>query len=287
MSRTIILLLVALFFGLIIGMNIKATPSAKFDMSESFPSSISGSQAVDTHHEALAERIATLEKLLQVEISKRESLANQIALIPKQLNNQAGTIINPEMEKGEDPTVTSGVTNTAQTIAQSTTRTAKEVLASLGIDESVADTIKKREEERELEQLYLRNQATREGWVGTERYFEQAQKLTNKSDLYREELGDNNYDQYLYESGQFNRVSVKNVIAGSPAANIGIESGDIIYSYNNARLFSWMELTSLTSQGTAGELVSMEIHRGEQVIDMYIARGPLGVRLIGTKINPS
>jgi len=287
MSRTIIFSLITLFFGLIIGVNLKATPSAKFETSEPFPSIITSSQDVDTNFTVLAERITSLENLLKNEISKRESLTNELALIQKQLANQADSINNPQVTKREIPTATFDATNTIPITPPNIPRTAKEVLVSLGIDESVADTIKKREEERELEQLYLRNQATREGWVGTEKYFEQAQKLANGSDLYRDELGDNKYDQYLYESGQFNRVSVKNIISGSPAANAGIQSGDIIYSYNNTRLFSWMELTSLTSQGTEGELVSMEIHRGQQVIDVYIARGPLGVRLIGTKIDPS
>ncbi len=287
MSRTIIFSLITLFFGLIIGLNLKATPSAKFEISEPFPSIIAGSKAIDMHFSKLAERITTLENLLNIEISKRETLTIKLASMQKQLINQASTTINPQVLKKEDPEVTLDAINTTQTIPSNVTRTAKEVLASIGIDESVADTIKKREEQQELDQLYLRNQATREGWLGTEKYFEKAQKLTNGNNFYRDELGDHKYDRYLYESGQFNRVSVKNVISGSPAAIVGIEPGDVIYSYNNTRLFSWMELTSLTSQGTADELVSMEIHRGQQVIDVYIARGPLGVRLIGTRINPS
>ena len=48
-----------------------------------------------------------------------------------------------------------------------------------------------------------------------------------------------------------------------------------------------MELTEMTSKGTAGESIPVEIRRGDQNISIYIPRGPLGIRLGGKKINPS
>ncbi len=161
-----------------------------------------------------------------------------------------------------------------------------EALAALGIDESVTQRIKVREEKQEMDHLYLRDTAIREGWFGTEKYFEETQDLDQTGDVYREELGDENYDRYLFKTGQSNRVKVLSVISSSPAANIGIEQNDIIVQYDHEIIFSWSDLTQATTNGDAGQEVSIVIQRNGAEMEFFIPRGPLGIRLENVKLSP-
>jgi len=161
-----------------------------------------------------------------------------------------------------------------------------EALSSLGIDENITQRIKAREEKQEMDHLYLRDTAIREGWFGTEKYFEKTQELDQTSDVYREELGDENYDRYLFKTGQSNRVKVLSVISSSPAANIGIEQSDIIVQYDHEMIFSWSDLTQSTTNGDAGQEVSIVIQRNGTEIEFFIPRGPLGIRLENVKLSP-
>jgi len=287
MSRTFIIALLCLISGLVIGLNLEATPTAKFEDTPERNTLIKGSTTVDRQFSELVSRISLLENRLDDEIKARESMTQQLTTIKQKLEETSKHKAKIQLDAQETLPELSATAIPTETISIQPPPTPKEVLLSLGVEESLVVSIKEKAEKRELNQLYLRNQATREGWYGTERYFEQAKALESKSNLYREELGDEKYDEYLYQSGQFNRVSVKTVLSGSPAAEVGVESGDIIYSYDKNRLFTWMELTDLTSRGNAGDLVALEVLRGEQIMEIYIPRGPLGVRLSGKKVAPS
>ena len=92
--------------------------------------------------------------------------------------------------------------------------------------------------QQEMEMLYLRDQAIREGWADTPRYEEAARELRNDRISLREELGTDGYDRFLYASGQPNRVLVDSVIDSSPGQTIGLQPGDVIMSYNGDRVYS-------------------------------------------------
>lgn len=162
-----------------------------------------------------------------------------------------------------------------------------QALLALGLDETITQRIQERKEKLEMDHLYLRDTAIREGWLGTEKYFEKTQKMSQTINVYREELGDAQYDQYLHNVGQNNRVRVSSVISHSPAEDIGIQEGDVIAQYDHERIFSWSDLTQATSKGEAGQEVSIVIQRYEDTLELFIPRGPLGVRLENFKINPS
>lgn len=160
------------------------------------------------------------------------------------------------------------------------------ILAQMGVSSELAQSIKQDIEQQELKRLFLRNQAIREGWMGTERYFNEAQQLTSQSEIYQQKLGPEAYDRYLYLAGDNNRVVIQHVMAGSPAEKAGIQVGDRVLSYGNTRIFNWSDLTDATTEGTQGESVSVQLGRGNSTLTVFIPRGPMGVRLDATRVEP-
>ena len=49
---------------------------------------------------------------------------------------------------------------------------------------------------------------------------------------------DDEYDRMLYASGKQNRVVLSHVLHGSPAQNAGLETGDVVLSYDDVRIFT-------------------------------------------------
>ena len=141
------------------------------------------------------------------------------------------------------------------------------------------------QDQLQLQQLYLRDQAIREGWIDSERYRNERRELSQRTTL-REELGDERYDLYLYATEQFNRLIIDEVMLGSAAENSGIRPGDHILRYDNKRIFSWSEIREATLGGKANEIVTIEIERDKQTYQFAIPRGPLGVRLNMARIEP-
>jgi len=159
-------------------------------------------------------------------------------------------------------------------------------LTGLGVDQDRAAEIAQRVNEVDLDRLYLRDQATREGWFNTPRYSEAMREINGDLNSLREEVGDNAYDRYLYATGQVNRVVVGSVIAGSSAEEAGLRAGDTVLRYDDQRVFSTSELQSATTQGVAGDLVTVTVLRGDQRLRLYVPRGPLGLRLRTERQHP-
>jgi len=72
------------------------------------------------------------------------------------------------------------------------------------------------------------DRASREGYIGTERYVNELNELREQDISLRDEIGDEYYDNYLYTSGQSNRIRVASVMIGSPAEQAGMQNGDMI-----------------------------------------------------------
>jgi membrane-associated protease RseP (regulator of RpoE activity) len=138
----------------------------------------------------------------------------------------------------------------------------------------------------DMERLYLRDRATREGWLNSPRYAEESRALDARLGALRGDLGDDGYDWFLFASGQFNRVLVADVLERSPAAFVGLEPGDRILRYGDQRVFSASELAAATTQGRAGESVTVELERGGEIRRVTIPRGPIGVRLGAERARP-
>jgi len=130
----------------------------------------------------------------------------------------------------------------------------------------VAEQIIQRNDQWTLQRLELVDQATREGWRRSEQFSERLTALQEERPSIREELGDSNYDQYLFASGESNRVQISSIINGSAAQIAGMENGDVVISYANQRVFTSGELQRATREGSRGEPVQLEVLRfGEQI----------------------
>ena len=134
--------------------------------------------------------------------------------------------------------------------------------------------------------MVLRDQATRESWIDTPRFNEEMAAIEARKTSLRDELGDDTYHRYLYALGQTNRIRVDDVLLQSPAAQVGLQTGDMILSYGDARLFAPGDLVAETRSGNAGEAVRLQILRNGQRLEVEVPRGPLGLRLAATQYNP-
>lgn len=155
-----------------------------------------------------------------------------------------------------------------------------------GIDSAIAEDIVRRKNRIELNRLELQDRAKRENYLNTQRYFDELQEINKQDISLREELGDDRYDEYLYASKQNNRIRITSVMLGSAAEQTGIEKGDIVLSYDNNRMFTWQELKDATTEGQLGEFVSINIYRKETIYSFLVPRGPLGVQLGATRLEP-
>jgi len=155
-----------------------------------------------------------------------------------------------------------------------------------GIDASLAEDIVRRKNRIELKRLALQDRATREAYLNTQRYFDELAEINAQDVSLREELGDDRYDEYLYNSKQNNRIRISSVMLGSAAEQAGIQKGDIVLSYDNKRLFTWQELKDATAAGELGEYVPMNIYRNGEIFSFSVPRGPLGIQLGATRLAP-
>lgn len=155
-----------------------------------------------------------------------------------------------------------------------------------GIDPSLAEDIVRRKNSIELKRLALQDRATREGYLDTQQYYDELAAINVNDISLRQELGDQRYDEYLYNSKQNNRIRISSVMLGSAAEQAGIQDGDIVLSYDNTRMFNWSELKDATAEGQLGEYVSISIYRNGEIFSFSVPRGPLGMQLGATRLEP-
>ncbi len=154
-----------------------------------------------------------------------------------------------------------------------------ETLVAAGFEPGDAEYLANRWGQQQMDLLYLRDQAIREGWIDTPRYEQVAGDIRSGDDSIREELGPDAYDRFLFATGRANRVVLNSVIDSSPAQSIGLQPGDRVIAYDGNRIFSGRDLRTATTAGEPGASVVIEIDRDGQRLELDIARGPIGVTL--------
>lgn len=159
-------------------------------------------------------------------------------------------------------------------------------LVKAGINEELAADIVRRRNEIDMKILELRDRASRESYLNTGRYARELNELREQDMPLRDEIGDEYYDNYLFASRQSNRVKVASVMMGSPAELAGMQNGDLILNYDNKRMFNWNELQDATSRGQRDEYVNVTVLRNGQLVNLWIPRGPLGIRLGSARVKP-
>ena len=200
------------------------------------------------------------------------ALRKKITFLEKSLNDQQQT---SEKNSEEEPQENTPVK-----------KLSKEVLIQIGVTESIANDILSRLSQFEYQLLELHDRAEREGYLSSSRYSRERNKLRLNAPSLQKELGKDNYDNYLYITEQNNRISVSTVMMNSPAEKLGVQAGDIILNYANEKILSWQELRKLTRNGVYGEYVNLNILRDGKMLNILVPRGPLGVQLEATKLDP-
>lgn len=232
--------------------------------------------------DSLQLKIDDLSELLVQESEKRIQLETTVAQLKKSLT-QAAPTHTADSNRREDSTLRTAARNDTSNSGQWFN---EQALIEAGVDAGQANRIRQVYEDVEMQKLYLRDQAIREGWIGDERYRQERAKLDDQLDGIKDELGEKAYDAYLYASGQPNRVIVTSALINSPANKAGILSGDTILRYDNKRIYSWSDLRNATSTGDINTIVLVEITRNGQPVSVFVPRGPLGVQLDNTSVKP-
>ena len=162
----------------------------------------------------------------------------------------------------------------------------RDALLRAGVTPEVADDLVWRRSQLSLARLDLRDEAARDGWLGSARYREELRRINEEQVSIEDEIGVDAYDRYLYETGQSNRVAVDSVIPGSAGEESGLQSGDVIERYGDAQVLDFQDLRAATSAGARGELVPVAVRRGGEVLEVWLPRGPIGIGLDATRVEP-
>lgn len=237
-----------------------------------------------------------LERRLELLTTKLATEANERRRLEERLDALASDLAalrasSPEAGHARavrpEPAVTiSGDASTSATVDGGVTAMERALVAA-GVDPTSAAEIRRRRDELTLSEIYLRDLATREGWLDTPRFAAEMAQIDRQRTSIRDEIGDAAYDRYLAALGQPNRVAVDEVLLESPAAVAGLQAGDVVLRYGDTRIFSPNELVNATRGGIAGETVRAAIIRAGQQLEIEVPRGPLGVRISAARGDPT
>jgi hypothetical protein len=234
---------------------------------------------------AIAGELDALNAALDEERSRRAALELELAALRQDL---ADTEAAGESDPGaapadptEKPSEPAGGPSTATPRGREWFDAA--ALRERGIEDRHAEYLRERFEALQMEELYIRDQAAREGWLNQPRHHQEMQRLREEA---RENLGAEDFDWLLYASGRNNRVMVRDVLESSPANAAGIRSGDLILRYDDVVVLQPTDLTTATTKGEFGSGVAVEIQRGGDVQRLYVSRGPLGARIAAVRRPP-
>ena len=280
MLRHYLVIVVFLFIGILVGATLLSRPDHNETRVEH--RSIAPAPILD-HTSARpsdAGALATLRDQLQQERQARARLQTRLEALQTRVEELEYALDTPPVTA----TDTTGREQPTQTPQQ--VKTSVQALVEAGIGEDQAAWIQGRLDEIELQQLYLRDRATREGWLNEPRYHKERRQYLNAVTGLRKEIDDDAYDRMLYVLGRANRVVIRDTLRDSVADQYGLQSGDRVIEYDGQRVFTSNELSSLVTQGSSGVMTLVRVERGGEIQDIYLPRGPLGIRMTAARQAP-
>ena len=284
-DNTVMKILLASVAGLVIGVAVAKAPWPESGTDSTNPTApVSATDLVremveneplpDDLDPRYVQMIDALAAVVDQEVLERRRLEERINILTRQLETQspnaAVTAVKPPAGAPD----------------QSGQQTLVDRLKATGMSSVDANEIKALVDEISLAQLNFEDQARRGNWDREAR--KQARlELEQKRASLRQNLGESKYDQYLYATGRPNRLTVTDVIGNSAAEKAGLKPGDVVLRYGGERLYDRRDLRSVTQQGNGGEMMTVEIVRNGRTLQMFLPRGPLGVQLGMTSVNPA
>jgi len=250
--------------------------------------------------EALAAQVASLERRLADEVGARAALEAETrtlraaldaaqpaasphvaAAAPAPTEDASGAAAAPDAG-AEAPAAAAG--GEPQPAALDADR-----LVAAGFRREDVERLRARTDQLDLERIYLRDRAIREGWLDTPRFAQETQAIDAERTGLRGEFDESLYDWMLFSTGQPNRVGVAEVLAGSAAESVGLAQGDVIVRYDDRLVMNVQDLLGATHEGRAGEPVAVEVQRaGERdPVRLFLPRGPIGVRISPVLMEPN
>lgn len=223
----------------------------------------------------------SLSALLNQEIEHRKQLEKRLEELEQRVAELESNSLGTTTEASNTKT-----NSTHSTASYTQPGFNPEAMLAAGIAPDQVKHIQQIYDNVEMEKLYLRDQAVREGWIGKERYATARKELDNRLESLRKELNDKDYDAYLYATGQSNRVVVESTMNTSPAQDAGMQTGDTIIRYDNKPIYTWSDLRNASTQCLATSTVGVEIKRGDTTQHIYLPCGPLGVRITTQSQQP-
>ncbi|MGD8976614.1 MAG: PDZ domain-containing protein [Gammaproteobacteria bacterium] len=162
----------------------------------------------------------------------------------------------------------------------------EEAFIAAGFTPDQAAFYRQRHDEVSMAQLYLRDQAEREGWLRSRRFVDEQRALRQQLQEMERGMDEDTYARYLYALGRPNQVGVRRVLVSSAADSAGIRDGDVLLRYDGQRVYQASDLRRATRSGETGEMVAVDILRDGQRIQTYVPRGPLGVNMSSDRVLP-
>ena len=194
--------------------------------------------------DALQSKIAHLSEQLYAESAARQQLHDELS--------QVKATLHTLQQRLDALTEAEPKPNAERDAGAGTRPDNAETFVAAGFAPDEAEYLANRMGQQQMDLLYLRDQAIREGWIHTPRYREEARDLRSGSASVRAEIGPDAYDRLLFASGRANRVVIDSVLDSSPAQALGLQPGDAVLSYDGHRVFNVDDLRNATTAGDPG-----------------------------------
>jgi len=228
-----------------------------------------------------ADALDAMAELLDREVEERLRLEDEIAELRTRLAR-----LEANAPQSAPPPGTADPSPMPSSAGGSRGEITQAAFLDAGFEPDRAAYLQQTHDEITMAQLYLRDQASREGWLRSQRFSEEQRLLQQRLDGLRSEMNEDEYGRYLYALGRPNQVSIRRVLAGSAAETAGIEAGDVLTRYDGQRIYALPEVRGGSRSGEPGETVSVEVLRDGRRIQTYMPRGPLGVSMSSARALP-
>ncbi len=255
-------------------------------MTRETPSPTAASPSGEPGSAVTRQDLVRLRADLEFERLARRALAEEVALLRRALQADAarGPARIAEAPAREAPAESGTTPALAEAQADeklTSTGFDTPALVTAGLAEQDAARLRERWEAHQLEKLELSNLALREGWKGKRL----RQENFALEGALRAELGDE-WDAYLYATGNENRLRVNEILADSAANAAGFEKGDLIVSYDRERIYDPGGLRRNSAACSSGSYVTVEVIRDGNPETLRVRCGPLGTLIDHVKRPP-